>query len=101
MTLPDQAATAPGPHRADRRRLLGITAGAAGAGWLLLRAQPARAVSATDTLDTVKRRWAAAHTRQDTRRSLAISRSTAANPADKFRHGAGGGGRCACSTALR
>ena len=53
MTLPDQAATAPGPHRADRRRLLGITASAAGAGWLLLRAQPARAVSATDRKSVV------------------------------------------------
>ena len=39
----------------DRRQWLG----AAAAGWLLLRAGPARAVSATDTLDVVKRRWAA------------------------------------------
>ena len=38
-----------------RRRALA----AAGAGWLLLKASPAAAVSATDTLDTVKRRWAA------------------------------------------
>ena len=38
-----------------RRRLLG----AAGAGWLLLQTRPVAAVSATDTLDTVKRRWGA------------------------------------------
>ena len=37
-----------------KRRALGV----AGAGWLVLRAGPAAAVSATDTLDTVKRRWA-------------------------------------------
>ena len=43
------------PGGAGRRRLLG----AAGAGWLLLQARPAAAVSATDTLDTVKRRWGA------------------------------------------
>lgn len=36
-----------------RRRLA-----AAGAGWLLLQARPAAAVSATDTLEVVKRRWA-------------------------------------------
>ena len=36
-----------------RRRGLG----AAGAGWLLMRAVPATAVSASDTLDAVKRRW--------------------------------------------
>lgn len=43
------------PDRAGRRRLLA----AAGAGWLVLRSQTASAVSATDSLDLVKRRWGA------------------------------------------
>ena len=43
------------PAGTGRRRLLG----AAGAGWLLLQTRPAAAISATDSLDTVKRRWAA------------------------------------------
>lgn len=46
----------------SRRRWLRLatsTLGTLGSGWLLLQARPAAAVSATDTLETVKRQWAA------------------------------------------
>lgn len=51
-----------------RRRLA-----AAGAGWLLLQARPAAAVSATDTLEVVKRRWAGGKTITEGRLTLDIA----------------------------
>ncbi len=68
--MPPRPATIAKPQpRASRRRLLG----AAGAGWLLLRSQPALAISATDTLEVVKRRWAAGRAITEGRVTLDIA----------------------------
>ncbi len=55
--------------RADRRRLLG----GAAAGWLMLQVRPAAAVSATESMETVKRRWGAGRPITEGRLTLDIA----------------------------